>query len=348
MKILIIKLNKIGDVLLSSPLFYNLKEHFKTCSIDMLVNNGTQDIINTQYIRKIHILKRSPSPHLRLKNEISLLFALKKESYDLVLGLTGGDRTAFLSFWSGAKLRIGFKPNNLFRYCYTHTLSYQRHIIESHCNFLKILDIPILSKAVLPPIPLDSSKLSCLPSKFFHLHLMSDWFFKTLSDEFCARLIDFLYQTYAIPCVLTTSSAKKEIDKLNKILILCHNKPLSFSDLSLREVTQLNSKSLAFIGVDTAIMHLSAANDIPSFAFFGPSPVQAWGIWDNTLQHSTYTQKNGIQRMGKHCVYQESLDCVPCGLAGCNGSQKSDCLLNLLQEEKALQTLKDFLDPLCS
>lgn len=352
MKILIIKLRNIGDVLLTSPLFYNLKKHYgESCELDMLVNEGTQNILSTQHLNTIHTLKRNPNKLQRIKDEISLLRAIKKAKYDMVIGLTSGDRSAFLAFFSGAKVRVGFPPKAFWaKNLYTIKLTPKySHTIEDNLQALRALKIPILSKKVLPPQIKESTKLQNLPPKFIHLHLFSRWFFKCLSDSFCAKIIDFITQNYQIPCVLTAAKDARESKKLSEILKLCQTKPLFFDGtLSLPEVSLLNSKALAFIGVDTGIMHLSAANDTPTFAFFGPSGVGAWGPWDNSLESSTYTRRNGIQKMGKHCVYQESLDCVPCDREGCNNSQKSDCLLEKLNQTQALQSLQDFLTPLCA
>ena len=194
-------------------------------------------------------------------------------------------------------------------------------------------------------MPQKTTNLNNLPPHFIHLHLFSRWFFKCLDDSFCAKIIDAITQTYHIPCVLTTAKDSRESKKLQNILKLCHSKPLYFDGtLTLPEVSLLNSKALAFVGVDTAIMHLSAANNIPTFAFFGPSVVTIWGPWDNDLDSSAYNKQNGIQQMGKHFVYQEDFDCIPCGRAGCNDTKISDCLLSRLNQQKALSYLLDFLN----
>ena len=53
MKILIIKLQSIGDVLLISPLFYNLKKYYgDSCILDALVNAGTEKILQTKQTSK--------------------------------------------------------------------------------------------------------------------------------------------------------------------------------------------------------------------------------------------------------------------------------------------------------
>ena len=350
MKILIIKIAYIGDVLLTTPLFYNLKQHYgESCTLDILVNEGTQGILSMQYLNTIHTLKRSRNKLQRIKDDLKLLKAIKKAKYDRVISLTAGDRSTFLAFWSGAKIRVGFPPKAFWAkniYTLKLTQKYQ-HALENNLEALKILNIPILSKKVLPPTPQKTEKLQNLPQTFIHLHLFSRCFYKCLSDSFCAKMIDFITYNYQTHCILTAANDSKESKKLHNILKLCQSKPLFFDGtLNLAEVTFLNSKALAFIGVDTGIMHLSAANDTPTFAFFGPSYVKVWGPWDNALESNFYPNSNGIQQMGKHLVYQETLQCVPCGKEGCNDSQKSDCLLIKLNEAKALQSLKDFLNPL--
>ncbi|PZT48136.1 heptosyltransferase [Helicobacter valdiviensis] len=349
MKILLIKLNKIGDVLLTSPMFLNLKNHFKNCQIDILVNYGTEGILDTTHLNKIHTLKRHKNPLLRLKSEISLLYAIQKEKYDIVFGLMGGERTAFLSFWSGAKVKVGFPPSSFWaKNIYTHKLSYKsQHNIQSNLDALRILDIKITSIEVLPPKLQSSKKLENLPKNFIHLHFFSDWSYKCLNPKFYAKLLDFIIEAFKIPCILTASNNPQEIANIQEIKKFIKNEIIIFEgNLSLKEVSLLNSKALAFIGVDTSIMHLSAANNTPTFAFFGPSFADFWGPWDNSLKNCTYEHKGGLQKMGKHQIYQEELSCVPCGRSGCEDSLKSDCLLSKFNEEKALKAVSNFLKPL--
>ena len=99
--------------------------------------------------------------------------------------------------------------------------------------------------------------------------------------------------------------------------------------LTLKQTAALNKKAAFFIGVDTAIMHISAANDVPVLAFFGPSGADHWGPWDNDEKGSGYRQRKGFQTMGRHRVIQESWECVPCGKDGCEGTKISDCLMRL-------------------
>ncbi len=106
--------------------------------------------------------------------------------------------------------------------------------------------------------------------------------------------------------------------------------PINPSRLNfINEIAALNSLYAMFIGVDTAVMHIAAANDVPVLAFFGPSGAFHWGPWDNALGESGYARRNGIQRMGKHTVYALDWECIPCGQDGCEGTKISDCLMKL-------------------
>jgi len=145
-----------------------------------------------------------------------------------------------------------------------------------------------------------------------------------------SKIIDYCETELEIKVVITAAPEKYEINKVSSILDLCKSKPINLSGkLTLKQTAALNKKAKIFIGVDTAIMHISAANDTPVFAFFGPSGANHWGPWDNNLMESGYTKINGLQSMGKHKVFSESRECQPCGKDGCNGTKISDCLMYL-------------------
>ena len=76
-------------------------------------------------------------------------------------------------------------------------------------------------------------------------------------------------------------------------------------------------------------MHISAANNIPVLAFFGLTAVDNWGPWENDLQLASYLRIGGFQKVGKHGVYSEDLDCIGCNKLGCDDSFVSDCLVSL-------------------
>jgi heptosyltransferase-3 len=345
LKILVIKFRNIGDVLLTTPLIKNLKLNYPNSQIDCVVNKGTEEMLTLNpNINKIFTYDRAYFKSLpklkRIIEEFKFLRSFK--DYDIVINTTEGDRGAFIAKFSRAKIKIGFTPKkNLFlKNVFTHKLKNPpllRHIIENNLDVVRILNKKIYEKKVeifwdeKDDEFIDSLNL---PKKFVHFHPVSRWLFKCIDDKISAKIIDFIQEKLNLPVVLTAAPVEAEIKKIEKIESLCKTNPIDLSGkLTLKQTAALNKRAKFFIGVDTAIMHISAANDIPVIAFFGPSGAFNWGPWDNNLFESGYTKKNGFQKMGKHRVIQVGWDCAPCGQDGCNGSKISECLISGLDFE---------------
>ena len=356
MKILVIKFRNIGDVLLVSPLVNNLKLYYPNAQIDIALNQGTEDMMTLNpniskvlfYDRK-HI--KSQSFVSRIFKEGKFLFSFRKNNYEIVINLTEGDRGGLITMLTNAPIRIGHKSNNwLLRNAYTQFLPNQnyRHTIETNLDPLLSLGIPIKNKIVKifwSDID-DEIVINELldNNQFVHIHPVSRWLFKCINDKTMAKIIDFCQHELGYKVVLTADSNKLEINKINKILSYCSSSPLNLSGrLTLKQTAALNKRAKLFIGVDTAIMHISAANNVPVFAFFGPSGADHWGPWDNNFQMSTYSERNGYQRMGMHRVFSEKRACQPCGKDGCNGSKISDCLMNMdiIKIKKEIQEMNN-------
>ncbi len=343
--ILVMKFRNIGDVLLITPLLSNLKRAYPNAKIDVALNKGTEEMItlnpnvndvilyNREKIKSFKGLKR-------IWKEIKFGYEIKKRGYDIVINTTEGDRGAQLALISGAKVKIGYKnkKNRFLKNVFDYQLPPQglRHTIDANLDALRVLNLPITDKKVeifwsKKDEEVVDRTLNC--KDFIHIHPVSRWLFKCLDDETVAKIIDYCEIKLNKKVILTSAPIKQELDKINSILKLCKSKPINLSGkLTLKQTAYLNSKAKFFIGVDTAIMHISAANDTPVLAFFGPSGADHWGPWDNELIESGYKTRRGIRKMGKHTVIQRDWKCIPCGKDGCNGTKISDCLIGFDME----------------
>ena len=340
MKILLLKFRNIGDVLLITPLVSNLKAYYKDAQIDVAVNHHTEPMINLNpNINKVIIYERelvkTSSLFIKIWKETKFFFSFRKENYDIVINLTEGDRGAIISWLTKAPVRIGYlNKNRFFKNIYTHNLPKQelRHTVETNIDPLRQLNIPIKHKKVEVFWSKDDERLVQKEltniNEFIHIHPVSRWLFKCIADNTMAQIIDFCELELGSKVLISASSEKFELDKVDNILNYCKSNPVNLAGkFSLKQIAVLNKKSKLFIGVDTAIMHISASNNIPVFAFFGPSGADHWGPWDNDLMESGYTKRNGFQTMGRHRVFAESRGCQPCGQDGCDGTKISDCLM---------------------
>ncbi len=326
----------IGDTLLASALIDNLAQIYKDAKISVALNANTKEALSgNPNIFKIFEYERekakSGSFFGRIGYEVKFAKTVLNKKYDLVFNLTSGDRGAYLAFFSFAKTKVGFQKSAFSEFVFNKKVeSKNEHTVESYLRFLE----PLGKKPVNKSVSFSCDAAYMAPSRrFVHFHPVSRWLFKTLGDELSAYVIDLIHDELGCDVILTATNDPKELQKVESIISKAKYKPINLSgQLSLAQVGALNKQAVAFVGVDTAIMHISAANDTPTFAFFGPSGAFHWGPWQNGADSCGYTKRSGIQKMGRHMVYQADWECIPCGKDGCDGSKISRCLVELNRE----------------
>jgi len=343
MRILVIKLKTIGDVLLTTPLISNLKTQYPASVIDVLVNKGAEEVLDCN--RKIsHVLTydrnkiRQEKGLKKILSEFRFLFWIKKKRYDIVIDLDQGDRGGLISKFSGARIRVGNLGvrNKIVSDTYTHFLPQPkgRHIVERMLDPLRVLGIPIMSKKVEACWNKEDEKivdkLLTGVDRFVHIHPFSRVEVKELDVLTLAKMFDFFEIELSIKVVITAAPLIRELKKVDQTLKKCRSNPINLGgNLSIKQTTYLNKCATIFVGVDTAIMHISAANSTPTLAFFGPSVPDVWGPWDNDTSESGFHRHGGIQRHANNLVFADKRTCLPCNQEHCLGKATGDCLTSL-------------------
>ena len=363
MRILILKFKTIGDVLLITPLLQNLKLQYPDSLIDVAVNIGTEVMLSLNPdINNIQIYNRSKNRGVSIfkyiYKEYQFIKNVYNKKYDVVIDLDQGDRGAIIAKCSGAVVKIGSKTikSKMIRNTYTHFLPdrEKRHIVEIGLDPLRSLNISIIKKKVrifwsdkdeyLVNKHLSKvNNFSLAIHRIIHVHPFSRGPHKEIDAVLMAKIIDFCEMELNAKVVLTAAPEKAELNKVYNIVKLCKSNPINLSgELSLKQTAALNKKAKLFIGVDTAIMHISAANDTPVLAFFGPTSPDTWGPWDNDLDCATYHRRGGLQINGKHHVLSTTKHCLPCNNHGCDDANISDCLMHL-DDSTVKQNIIDML-----
>jgi ADP-heptose:LPS heptosyltransferase len=109
-KILILRQDRIGDVLVSVPFFRNLKEALPDANIDVVFgkkNIQAKKAIE-KYINKIYVYEKN------VLNTISLIRSIRKNRYDLIIDLFDNASTTSSMFvkLSKAKYKLGIEKEN--------------------------------------------------------------------------------------------------------------------------------------------------------------------------------------------------------------------------------------------
>jgi heptosyltransferase-3 len=366
-RILVVKLRHIGDVLLTVPVFRALRETFTGAKITALINSGMEEVLTgNPSVDRIIVFDRAIKslPLLRrYQKEILFIRRIREEGADLAVDLTGGDRSAILSYLSGARYRIALDPgrSGFFgkRRLYTHLTEFDASLHTVIQNLEVISRHGISTNNYRIEISIDHEEIKGIKDiltghgvtendTIVHIHPTSRWLFKCWTDEYMAEIINWLVRQ-GVRVVLTSSTSGTEMERIESILSSVPERDISNQGLinlcgrtSLKELAVISSLSDLFFGVDSAPMHIAAAVDTPVVALFGPSGAFNWGPWDNDQKSddrnqmteiTPYPERNGVQSFGIHTVIQRDWDCIPCGMDGCNGTKKSRCLADITPDE---------------
>jgi heptosyltransferase-3 len=351
-KILVAKLRHHGDVLLTSPVFSVLRQHFPEAVIEAYIYQATAPMLEghvaidgfvlyDQAIKKKGLFKK-------LKYEMQLLWEMRKKRYDLVINLTEGDRGALVAWISGAKVRIGFDPEKSGMWgknrCYTHLARkchQTRHTVERDLDVVRCLGlfpepeeralsffVPELAYARVQQLLLEEGVE--LSKGFILFHPVSRWLFKCLREKTIVEVIQHVHAK-GEQIVLTASSDPVEMEMNRKIIELAGKVPIVHlgGKISLKELGALIALSKLLVCVDSVPMHIASALKAPVVAVFGPTSEKTWAPWRNP--HAR--------------VVTEQMPCRPCYMAGCGGSRKSDCL-ETLSAKKICHEIDRLLEPL--
>ncbi len=334
-KILVVKMRHHGDVLLTSPVFSLLKQYLPQADIDAFIYEDTLPMLEGHPAIQSFILYnrnwKKAGFWKKIRKELSLLWLIRKNQYDLVINLTEGDRGAIVAWVSGSLYKVGldagrkgFLGKNKI---YTHlvkTPSTPRHTVEKQLDSLRRIGIFPLEeeRSLFLHIP-ESAKENILmrlkkegidPKDCVVVHPVSRWRFKCLPASLIAQAIRHIEQQ-GKKVVLTSGPDPVELQMLDDILsqVPGHQVLNLGGKISLKELSALISLSRLVVCVDSVPLHIASAVRTPVVVFFGPSSEKNWGPWMHP--HSK--------------VISSEMSCRPCFQDGCGGSKKSDCLYSL-------------------
>ena len=334
---LVIKMRHHGDVLLTSPLFSNLKKAIPDAQIDAFIYKDTLPMLEGHPdIADFILYDRSwkQLPFLKkIGKEISLLKMVRAKGYDLVINLTEGDRGAIAALMAKSSIRVGFDPKGSGllgkRKIYTHVVKecqHPRHTVEKQIDVLRrigifpapeerdlFLHIPDAAKTKILDL---LQKEEMRPGHYLLIHPVSRWRFKCLSTKQIAQLICTLHER-GERIVISAGPDAQEMAMVDEILSRSPDIPVlnCAGKLTLKELAALIYMSKGLICVDSVPLHIASALKTPVVVMFGPSSDQNWGPW----MHS------------KARVVAQQFSCRPCYQDGCAGSKMSDCLFTMPQ-----------------
>lgn len=330
---------RIGDVLLATPLARSLKRAWPEAELDMLVFQGTEGALaeNPDLATVIAVPRRAG-----LAVRIAELRGLWRR-YDLALAPLATDRARFYC-WAAGRRRLGLVNAGLKDSAKTLLLNRylsfddrDTHTVAMGLRLAEALGIARCFEVVPPgvaPGKLEGllARLGPLAgSPFAVLHPYPKFAYKMWPAAAWIALAEWLRQR-GLAVVFTGGDEPEELAYVAAIAgALPSDAPALdlAGTLTLGAAAELIRRAKLYVGPDTAVTHIAAATGTPTLALFGPSNPVKWGPWPRgwTSDASPW-QRRGSRRQGNVFLVQGSGDCVPCMLEGCQRHirSRSDCL----------------------
>ncbi len=314
-KILLIKLKGIGDVVLSTVVFDNLRKDFPNASIDFLTEPPSK--IALEYIPAINeILLFDKKEHF---NSMKLIWRVMKRQYDLVIDMYSNPRTALVTFLSGARYRAGF-PYRGREYAYNLKGPVDRgthHAAQLHLELLREIGLTAEDATLHFGIsPDDSSFADSFFAETFHngnpvvaLSPSGGWESKKCDVSKFVEIGNALIEKYR--CKLLVVWGPSDLQDAQDICAGISTDVVLAPPSSIREMAALMKKCKFVVANDSGPMHIATAVHVPVLSLHGPTNPKLQGPFGSMHEY----------------ISLEDLDCICCNLLVC--PKKHECFTEL-------------------
>jgi ADP-heptose:LPS heptosyltransferase len=287
MRILVLQLKRIGDLILTTPALWALRQNLPRAHIALAVDAGSRELLPAiDYLDDTLVYERHGRNgaiwrHLLLKH------------CDICLDFTGTDRSALFGVLSKASRRVTYESvqrshfRKVFYNQFVASAVREHHTVDHHLQMLRALNLPIpQNPSIQLNLPdwaprkarqlLEEAKVPAAP--FILVHPGTARPEKYWPAARWAEVIQWCETNLQMPCVLSGSSDGHEqshLDTIHKALPSSASRDLS-GRLDLLTLAALTKAASLVLTVDSAPMHLAGAFGTPQIALFGPTNPYHW------------------------------------------------------------------------
>ncbi len=332
-RFLICRIDRIGDVVLSTPLPREIKRKYPKSFVAVLVRKYTHAVyLNNPHVDEIIIYNENND----FKSFISEVKKIRSYKFDYAFMLLPNERLNYLLFLSGIKTRIGV-GNKLYQFLtFTKYVDRKKYIPLRHeadyCLDM-IRKIGIEAESLNPEIHLTSEekaianqirkKLSSNGEKLIGINSTSGNSSPNLSPEEYKNLIEKLLTVQNFKVIVTDLNPPPKLQNIENVHYVMLNDTLRESIVKFSILDVLISSS-------TGPMHICAALKIPTITVFCPLPAcspKLWGPLGNesriVMPYPEYCQ-NQCPGNPKICRYE--------GNSGVNAEILFQTIVNFFKE----------------
>ncbi len=332
-RILVSRTDKIGDLVLSTPVFSALRKRFPKSFLAALVFKETESLVRGNPFLDEVVVYDKKEVHKNWFRTTFFGLNLRKYSFDAVIHLHPTHRVNFISYFARIPIRIGYDVKSSF--LLTHTIAEEKwqgrkHEAEYNFDLLRLIDVP--QPEVLELIvPLSAKgevefRNISLPERYAVYHPSASDSSKVWPPERLGRVASELYEQDGLfPVIVGSKTSEPDAQTM---LSLMKTKPLDLSGkLSLEGLAFLIKKASILISNDSGPVHIAAALGTPVLSIFGRNQAGLGTTrWRPISPRSFFLQ--------------QEVGCIECLAHNCQIGFK--CLMELTVEE-VLKEAKELL-----
>lgn len=283
-RVLVTRLSYLGDVVLSLPLVDAIAAAVPGIQIDYLTRPpGAQLLAGDPRFAAVHVARPGAAASLRL------VHALRTRRYAAVIDLFSNPRSAWLSFFSGAPIRIGGARRGR-RHLYTHPVRTAPGVRAVPDVFMAYAaPLGIAARAGKPVLPLSRGEMDAADAVLSRagvpagrprigIHPGGKWPVKRWPTEKFAALLETLDAGGAAVVVFTGPGEADATDRLREG---AGGLATFLPEMGVRDVAGVISRLDAMVACDGGIMHVSVAVGTPTVGVFGSSEPDVWFPYEN-------------------------------------------------------------------
>ncbi len=337
-RILICRTDRIGDVLLSTPVIEALRKNFPRSYIAVMVRPYARDIVlGNPYLDEVIIYDKYGAQHSLWKS-IVFAWGLRRKRFDLALILHPTNRMHLVSALAGIKKRVGFDRNLSF--LLTDKIEHRKqegkkHELQYSLDVLRSLGLKPQGTDLFMPIQKKSEMYveeflatQGLESgeKMVALHPGASCPSKIWPVERYASVADKLVEQFKVKIIVV--SGPDDVDIGRGLLQLLHYPCIdACGKTTVSQLASLLRRCCLFISNDSGPVHIASAVGVPVVAIFGRrQPGLSPCRWGPTGRNDVFLHKE--------------VGCVECLAHNC---QKGFACLKAISVEEVLSAARRLL-----
>jgi ADP-heptose:LPS heptosyltransferase len=332
-QVLVLRLDRIGDLLMSLPALADLRAALPNARIRLAVGRWSQEVAKSAPVDEV-LVWSAPWVGRRSEGSQSVselwrrAWGLRAARLDLAIDLQGDVRASLLLWMSDARARVGY-ANTGGAYLLTHVVPLDETVswVEQNRGAVAVATGTTLDAS--RPDPLTQADRDFVGRLFRALgleakrplvgiHPSGGRLVKQWDISRWREVALRLQRDFKATVLITGSQADKPLAEALGTGLL--TRPLDLTGkLTVRETMAVIGALDLFLSPDTGPMHMACAVGTPSVAVFGPSdPVRYFSGGDG-------------QAGSRHRVLRGELWCSPCNLIRrppdeCSGPEPPECL----------------------